>query len=89
MTFFLSCVFKNKVEIKNVKLKYSFNSSFMGKMPFFLYGKLPLGKLSFEKLPLGILHVWEVATWEIVTWEVALGEMLLGNRSLPRNFCSS
>ena len=51
---------------KNVELKCSFNTSFMGKMPFFLNGEVATWKfVNWENvhLPLGKLHIWEVATW--------------------------
>jgi len=45
MNFFEVAYFLKKVEkfFKDVKLKCSFKTSFMGKMPFFLHGKLSLG----------------------------------------------
>ena len=78
MDFFYVAYLKTKWR-NSFKTKFSFNTSFMGKMQFF-HGEVStweivIWEISFGKLPHGKLHIWEVDTWEIVTWEVALGKI--------------
>ena len=60
----LNCILSKKKlrnSFKNVKLKCSFKTSFMGETPFFLHGEVA---------------TWEIVTWEVALGKMPLGKYL-------------